>query len=587
MSNQVQAMTIAMFGAAAGAYTAELETSVAASGVAAVADSIMGLQQPLLGINLSDNSVWSDFVLANLGIADTNAAYGTAAAYFAARFEAGASRGTIVAEAVAYLLGTVSTEFTAIAAAFVTKADDAETWSIGDGAAVIGINDLIDGAGNVPTTVVFNLTAALATLAAAETAKTDFIAAQDLDEDPDTDTIEADITDLIDDAAAAGNPVKDFNVAYTPATLLTEDSTVNARNAAYAVERADAEALVLAEEDDVAAAQTAVDALDAAAEIAAYQAAKAADDAEALVLLDAQSDLAGAEAYFYTQAGLASDALVRDPATGAYTYDDDTGALPVAFGLIVVNVDDDLELATGITEADYPGVTALLAATVALEAAEVAKAATATALTTATSDLDDVDAVANDTELGLVTALATQEEQLAAAEEAAADLETAIADVEAAYALNAQLDALGGDIDDAVAAINAGGWNAVTLGGAVTATDVAGAGGDNLVNDVFLFNDALSTVTGFNLDGADLIKFDAGTYTLVVVDVADWGNAAGSSSALEIFVVDGGANTVLYVEENAFDGSTAAAQGNTIAITLTGVTGDDFALNSAGYLSVA
>lgn len=426
-----------------------------------------------------------------------------------------------------------------------------------------------------------NLTAALATLAAAETAKADFIAAQDLDEDPDTDTAEADITALIDAAAAAGNPVRDFNDDY--GTTLGSTSTVNARNAAYAVERAAAEALVLAEEDDVAAAQAAVDALDADAEIAAYQAAKAADDAEALVLLDAQSDLAGAEAYFYTQAGLLNDELVRDAATGAYTYDDDNTGGAAAFDLIVVNGDGDLELATGITEADYPGVTALLAASVALEAAEVAKAATASALATATTNLDAVDAAVNGTELGLVTALATQQGQLEAAQEAAADLEAAIADVEAAYALNAQLDALNDDIADAVTAINNGDWNVVKLDGA------ANANADAFDNDVFLFNGDAAAITNFGAVGSDLIKFAAETYTLVEVDAADWAGtgAVGSSSALEIFVVDDGTDTFLYVEQNAFDGSTNAAQGNVITIELTGVSDMAASLNSAGYLAVA
>lgn len=364
--------------------------------------------------------------------------------------------------------------------------------------------------------------------------------------------------------------VDEFNTDY--GTTLDFDSTVNARNAAYAVERAAAEAVVLGEEDDVATAQAAVDALDADAEIAAYEAAKAADDAADDAVLEALSDLNGAIAAYETLM-TGADPVLTVAADGTAVFNPDDAGVGVDVDLIVINTDGDLELGTDVTEADYPGVTALLAASIAKEAADAVKVDTAADLVTATSDLDDVDTVANGTELGLVTALATQQEQLAAAQEAAADLETAIAAVEAAYALNDELDALNEDITDAAtAAANDGEYTIVVIDGAEL---------DSAAKDVYIYDEAAGSIAGF--EAGDVIAFGTG-YTLVTLaDDEVIADNLGSSSALEIFY-DASLST-LYVETETFGGNSASTT-EVVQIVLTGVTAD-LELTSSGYLQLA
>ncbi len=348
--------------------------------------------------------------------------------------------------------------------------------------------------------------------------------------------------------------------------------------------------------------------------VIAAQTAQAATDlvldgkvAEANVLLETAFDVAGASAkdYSFTVATTAANVVQFDGSVGtddfgnyqatydaaadkwAYAKNDGTSYVSMADAAVAA----DANLQKLLANATVKGV---IEATVANAEATAGVTAAQTAVTTELNKIAAVDsslvssgalAAAADTYADAVKALADHAEAKAAFEEAVAGVDAARGDA-------AELAALQNAAVKAEAALLAAGWNAHELDGAAAdATDTAGASSADVANDVFLFageDSSGSIIANFGLAGTDLIKFAAGEYTLVNVSAADFGNKAlGSASALEIFVVDGGANTTVYVEQNAFDGSTTSAQANLVDITLTGVTGDTASLSDTGYLSFA
>jgi hypothetical protein len=133
--------------------------------------------------------------------------------------------------------------------------------------------------------------------------------------------------------------------------------------------------------------------------------------------------------------------------------------------------------------------------------------------------------------------------------------------------------------DAAVAAIVAAGWTITAFG------DDADAASGPVENNVFVYDLEAGdeeTVLNFGTEGADVISFAPGMYTLVEIDALD-GTAVGSVSALEIFVLTDDDGTTLFVETNTFDGNSAAAQEGLVEIVLTGV--DSVTLNAQGYLT--
>lgn len=454
---------------------------------------------------------------------------------------------------------------------------------------------------SVPAINSAGLTAALASLASAEAALDSFLQSTALGDDPATEAVEetvrADVVNEVDDAG--DGVVSQFNADY--GTTLTEVSTANARTAAYGSARAAAEADILAAKDAVAAAQAAVSATGTAtaAEIAAYKTAIANEEATTAAVTSSLNALGDAELLFgganhQNGAEIDSDVAtwtgVKYEADGDAAVDDNlivasstAGVFEVEASIVAAGTAASATAAQKLLLADAK---AILSAYQAAYDAEQADAAAETALATAAGKLGDPAAK------GEVDALIAAQVALANEQEDAAALEADIADVEAAYGLYAQLLTLEGNVEKAVETINAAGWNVDALVGPVDATDMLGAGGTaDLANDVFLFageDSDGSSIANFGLAGTDLIKFAAGEYTLVNVSAADFSNKAlGSASALEIFVVDDGTNTTVYVEQNAFDGSTISAQANLVDITLTGVTGDTASLSDTGYLSFA
>jgi len=116
-----------------------------------------------------------------------------------------------------------------------------------------------------------------------------------------------------------------------------------------------------------------------------------------------------------------------------------------------------------------------------------------------------------------------------------------------------------------------------------TATD----GGDILIYEDPATGTLNSTVTGFGADGEDLIFFGDGFTTVNLAageKFADGGK--GNAGALEIFIQQVGANTVLYVEDDTFDGSVPAALFGGNTITLVGVDASSLVYEN-GYIRIA
>ncbi|GEM_PF-1224885 len=106
-------------------------------------------------------------------------------------------------------------------------------------------------------------------------------------------------------------------------------------------------------------------------------------------------------------------------------------------------------------------------------------------------------------------------------------------------------------------------------------------------NDVFIFNDANATISGFGVQGDDILFIGAGFNRVNVeagVDIA--ATKQGDVGALEVFFQQVGANTVIYIESETYAGnSTVGFEGN--FITLTGVNAADLQLSAEGFVTLA
>lgn len=109
--------------------------------------------------------------------------------------------------------------------------------------------------------------------------------------------------------------------------------------------------------------------------------------------------------------------------------------------------------------------------------------------------------------------------------------------------------------------------------------------------DLFVFSTALKTVNDF--DGDDLFYFGDAAVALVVADKADLAagkQLGGQDNVLEIFAVQNGANTDLYVEKVAFAGNSSnevnADNKDFVKIELVGVNAEDLQFDG-GFLTFA
>lgn len=118
--------------------------------------------------------------------------------------------------------------------------------------------------------------------------------------------------------------------------------------------------------------------------------------------------------------------------------------------------------------------------------------------------------------------------------------------------------------------------------------DVFDEDNEDQLDDLFVFSETLTKVEAF--DGNDEFYFGTDKdFTLEVVDSAKDIKDKADASAFEIFAVQEGANTVLYVEKEAFAGSSsvaAADNSDLVKITLTGVNVDSLQFED-GFLTLA
>lgn len=333
------------------------------------------------------------------------------------------------------------------------------------------------------------LTEALNNLQAANTAKADFLASLDLDDDPETATTEDDVAaklELADDALAA-------------ARLDESDRALNAR--------------ILDREDDVAAAQAAIDSVEGLAEAVetlevALEELTVAEDAQA----DAQASVDGAQVTFQGRnEGSVVDYIGYEVSVnGELVIEDDNGQLV-------------------ITEAgeEIAGIAALLEAHQALQAADAALVDAQEAVEAAQLEVAELDvtedaaeaqeavaeaAAANDAaQATLAAAIETRDEAQIALDSAVEAEGTADADVASAQTRVA--DAVTAEDDAETALATAQGeldTDQATLSDAEDAQELTAIAVQSATDDVATATTELETAQGVETQAlADLATAEA------------------------------------------------------------------------------
>jgi len=459
--------------------------------------------------------------------------------------------------------------------------------------------------GTLPTSTA-TLTEGLEAINAAETAVANFLktAGLDIDKDGDTtNTTPGDIDTNLTNALAAANAAG-LDARYTAGG----DAGLNASLVTLA--KSEKAAALATEQKDLSNLQKIyADNADLKQAVSVYLSTTAAEVAAQKNAGVAAAGLAGAEAVFEAkQVDATIDntyALVGgaiDPTSGGVTYDADNDggttaevsliswdatkkAFVVASGVVTAGT------ATGASDAAK----ALLADANDLLAAFTADYKAQVALNVAAANQDNSETAlgvfdgyvaANDkssvltTGLGLAQAIASETQSVADAQKDIEALDNALASLDKALALSSEYKALEEKVTAAEKAVTDAGFALEVLDAATEA-----ASGDS---DVFLFGASTvnTTVSSFGLQGEDRIFFGEGFSLVELADDQAVSQNVGSSSALEIFMQQDGANTVLWVEKQAFAGSSTTSVSDLVQITLTGVAAEDISFDN-GYLTVA
>ena len=393
----------------------------------------------------------------------------------------------------------------------------------------------------------FSLETAVAASTAANEALVDF-----LDENDLTDTTAAaDLEDGVDDAALAVQTggVAGFATATSPAV----------RAALLAEVEANLEETASDRQEDLAEARAA----------AGTRVLAIADNLAAAIVADEEATAAAAEAVLVRNA---AEATVEARAEGrAVTITEVDGAVtavtiaPVApavdpIPLVRVTTSGTVVLATGVTEAKYPGVTALVTAINANTDAQVDAETAAEALAT----VQDEFAALTPTQQGLANDVEAATVAADNADEAITDLADLVADYEEAVALETEYDALAGAVTAASANFTSNGYVAPKFLDVATAAATSGS-------DLFLLGEETEvTISSFGRSGNDTI-FVGSDFVLNTGDLED-----GNNAALEVFFVQNGTRAEVHVE-NAVYGSES---GSVTVITLVGVDATDLQFNN-------
>lgn len=437
-----------------------------------------------------------------------------------------------------------------------------------------------EGRPGAPDNADFLLAQAFSTLAAAEAAVTDFLEGSRENEY----LIDKQSIDATSDAAAVEAAIAaEFTAAATAletSTGLTDfdDRSVALQNQAVVDTRAELQSDI----DDLYADIAGVEGLAAAvnAYIAADEAATAANEA----LDEAGTNAAAALAAFNVLEASTFAAEDEDEATVDLLADpeDVDSIVSVTDGskpVIKMNVASTaFVLESGVDEASNPGVTELLNTLNAALAADNSAEAAASALAdaeTALADLDDeVDA---DTDLGYTTGLDVAN----AVTGAAGALETFNDDVarfENAKALADLLESLETAVTNAEAAFEGLGYEAPAV---IDATVPVSADAD-----LFVFDGQSGSISA-GLEAQDAIYFGAGFNVSRLADDFNINGSAdiGNVAALDIFLRQEAGNTVIYIENDTWDGQADGTwDGETV--TLTGVSIDSVSIDSNGILRI-
>lgn len=422
-------------------------------------------------------------------------------------------------------------------------------------------------------------TAALtAGLAAVETANANlhsFHAALDLNFDGKADYTAADAKAVGFDAAASTALAGALSDAKTAAHVT--GTTAAQIDAELALTKANLDAQLTADQKVLADLNTQLsnfgkttDGAGASAAVSTYLAADEANTAAGKAAVLSQASLDAAQLKLETLSGATVDAV-----TVGQNVTLNTGAVTLA---TYDSVSKTYVLGSGITEAKYVGVTGYVAAlnedvaadkavTVALD-----KLAAATASVNAfTADVDP-NTVGVQTLKSLADTIKGENTTIAADNKAIADNNSAVATYKQLVAVDAQQTALEKAVTDATATMDKAGYAVTQLDGA---THLASAG-----SDAFIFADKNDSISGFGLQGKDVL-FVGADYALNTGAVA----TAGNNSALEVFFTQGAtaADSKVVIETSAF-GSNAATP-EVATIDLTGVSVDHLSFAN-GYVQV-
>jgi spore coat protein CotF len=471
---------------------------------------------------------------------------------------------------------------------------------------------------------VFTVASAMANLGVANDAMDAFLAAADGDKDATTSTDAATIA--ADLTTAQGDVVTDLGL--NGATYTGGSASVKAAVIADQI-AANATALTTAQ-GEVVSAQAAINAVSGLnAAVAALTAATTAADAADKAELNASADLAAKVAAYQTlntttitvgTDGTVSGLIVKSATTGA------------------------LKLATNVTETTNPGVTALLAASVAMEAAEtvqtnahavqdaaqlqvnhldVSSANSNAEVTTLVTVSDQIRALGDITlaatakateaqiadEMAILTAKATAEGATGPANTNLTNFTNAVDAYHTAAEANPLVDALTlakGHVTTAaetittftedLAALKVAQSNADQLAGynaqVTAAQDLFTAHDFNLVNNVAgttNIGTSSSDVYVVGSSDATIALFGLqGTDSLYIgkgYTVNTAGTDKGNDAVLEAFIVsaNSGADTEIVLETKVFGSNSADAE---ITITLTGVKAADVHLDANGIITL-
>lgn len=401
----------------------------------------------------------------------------------------------------------------------------------------------------------FSLESGVAELRAANKAVADFREEHNL-EDADLGVGETPEGNLAADVTTAETAIQTAGVA----NFVGASAGVQAAQLAAAEVTNDA--ALAKEQKDLATARAA-----ASAEVRAI-----ADNLASATAADTEAKEEAAEALLIENAARATVAARADGRAVTITLDADgnfvsagiaagTDAVADPADTLVVVSNGNIVLDSGITEADFPGVTALRDAIRANEDAKlVAEDAAAVLLAANGQYTTELDA----TEKGQADTIRLETAAVAAAEKKITDLAKLVAEWEEAVDLATEYTSLTDAVEAAEADFTGAGYLVPSPFNGATAVATAGS-------DIFILGTSSEvTLSSFGRSGDDSI-FLGSDFKLNAGEVED-----GDNAVLEVFFVQNGTRAEIHVEKAVYGSESE----DMTVITLIGVDADDLQFNN-------